>query len=220
MRTRPPRLVLGLLGIAVLAGCTSTSEGSPEPAPTSDTAVESTSSSPPSSDTSAPGEVELPYAGAPKVDNPLDTTRFQQDPCQSLTATQAQELNVNSPGEPREAPLGNACEFRGRSDRGALVEVAFQDKHPFGLSAVYQANEDGKLDFFDELDPIEGYPAVAWAGTDDRPNGGCAVDVGVSDEIAFSLVVRLSQANVGEKDPCDTAAMVAGLALQTMKGDR
>jgi hypothetical protein len=209
--------VLGVLGVVVVAGCTTTSEGTPSPTPTSDATVESTISTPQPSGTSEPRGDELPYAGAPEVDNPLDTTRFQQDPCQSLTAAQAQELNVNWPGELREAALGNRCRFKGVSDPGARVEVAFLDKDPRGLSAEYQAEEDGKWEFFEVLDPIEGHPAVARAGTDDRPNGGCTVVIGASNEIAFEVALLLSQANIGVKDPCETAAMVAGMALQTMK---
>lgn len=208
MRIRPLTL---LLGLALLTSCTTTSEGAPRPTPTNDT----TSESPSGSD--EPDGDELPFAGAPAVDDPLDTTRYQQDPCLGLTTAQTEELNVNSPGEPRDAALGNACTWGGKEDRRALVELAFLDEYPFGLSAAYQANEEGKYDFFEELPPIEGYPAVALAGTDDRQNGGCGVDVGVSDEIAFNLVIRLSTANVGELDPCETAAMVAEMALRTMK---
>jgi hypothetical protein len=105
---------------------------------------------------------ELPYAGAPKVDDPLDTGRFEQDPCQALTSNQAGDLEVEWPGESREAPLGKACTWRGQNDRQALVEVAAQDKYPYGLSAVYQGEADGKWEFFTELDPVEGYPAVSY----------------------------------------------------------
>jgi hypothetical protein len=208
MRIRP--LIL-LLGLALLTSCITTSEGTPRPTPTNDATAESpTGSEEPQGD-------ELPFAGAPKVNDPLETTRYQQDPCLGLTTAQTEELNVNSPGEPRDGALGNACTWGGKDDRRALVELAFLDEYPFGLSAAYQANEDGKYDFFVVLPPIEGYPAVAFAGTDDRHNGGCAVAVGVSDEIAFGVMIRLSTANVDEKDPCKTAAMVAGMALRTMK---
>jgi hypothetical protein len=208
MRIRPLTL---LLGLTLLTGCTTTSEGTPRPTLTNDTSAESPSRS------DEPDGEELPYAGAPKVNDPLETSRYQQDPCLGLTAAQTEELNVNSPGEPRDGALGNACTWGGRDDRRALVELASLDEYPFGLSAAYQANEDGKYDFFEVLPPIEGYPAVALGRVDDRQNGGCALAVGVSDEIAFGVTIRLSTANVAEKDPCETAAMVAGMALRTMK---
>jgi hypothetical protein len=213
MRKRRSALLATFLIVVVVAGCTTTSEGSPEPVPTTDRPAETTSAN------GGPEDRELPYAGAPAVDNPLDTTRYQRDPCQALTAAQAQELNVRTPGEPYDDSLGKSCHFAGKSDAQARVDVGFFDQYPFGLSATYQAHEDGKYDFFNPLPPIEGYPAVARAGTDDRDDGACAVEVGTSDEISFEIALRLSAANVGTLDPCDTAAMVAGMVLQTMKAD-
>jgi hypothetical protein len=156
-----------VLAAIVVAGCTTPSEGEPVPA----TTVETTNSSD-SGPTSTSSERELPFAGAPKVDDPLDTNRFQQDPCLALTADQAQSLTLPA-----------------------------------------------KYAYFDPLPPIEGYPAVATDIVDDRDAGKCTVVVGVSDEVTFEVPIRLSTVNVGHKDPCQIAAMVAGKALQTMKED-
>lgn len=208
-----PRYVLlvSLLGVAVLAGCTTTSAG--EPAPGESRPTPETTGSAPSSD---PSE-ELPFAGAPKVDNPLDTTDFQQNPCTTFTSAQTNELNVDVDGEPLDAPLGRACQWSNDETRG-YVQIRFNNKNPVGLSGEYKADQDGEFVFFDVLDPIEGYPAVSNDVVDRRPRGVCTVIVGVTDETAFEAVVQLSQANIGEKDPCKTAADVAGMALQTMKG--
>lgn len=208
MRIRPLAVLVAV--VLAVAGCTSTSEGSPQPA-----ADETASGSTPSPTTS-PAAEELPYAGAPAVEDPLDTEQFQQDPCRTLTSAHQNTLNVQQ-GEPHDGGLGKACEFRGRTDHRALIDVAFADKYPFGLSAVYKANDDGKWEFFTELPPIEGYPAVAYDGVDQRDTGGCVVDVGTSDKIAFEVSLQLSAKNVGEKDPCATAAMVAGMVVATMK---
>jgi hypothetical protein len=194
----------------VTAGCTTLSQGEPAPA----TTVETTSSGPQPSSTD--GGQELPFAGAPKVDNPLDTTRFQQDPCQALTPEQAQGLTFPPTGEPREAPLGKACTWTNPETEG-LVEIHFSDRDPRGLSAQYKVKDE--YAYFVELSLIEGYPAIAADVVEDRDIGQCTVSVGVSDETTFSVAIRLSQVNVAEKDPCQTAAMVAGLALQTMKKD-
>ena len=199
--------MIGLVTMTVVAGCTTTSQGEPIPV----TSVEATDSGSPSSS----GQ-ELPFAGAPKVDDPLDTTRFQQDPCQALTATQITAiLDASIDGKPTDRPLGNACQWRNPDTRG-LVEVHFLDEDPRGLSAEYQADKDGKWAYFEKLPPIEGHPAVARSGSDDRDIGLCTVVVGVSDEVTFDVPVQLSEANVG-KDPCEAAVKVAGMALQTMK---
>jgi len=201
--------MVGVLAIAVVAGCTTTSEGAPVPA----TTVETTSSG---SAPSTSSDQELPFAGAPKVDDPLDTTRFQQDPCLALTPEQAEDLTFPPEGKPRAMPLGKACEWSNPGNTGG-VTVHFMDRYPYGLSAEYQANEEGKYAYFDVLPPIEGYPAVATDIVDDRDGGRCTVVVGVSDEITFEVPISLSLENIGKKDPCQIATMVAGMALETMK---
>jgi hypothetical protein len=56
-------VIVAVLAVASVSGCTTTSQGEPVPATTLKT------------DTSSSGQ-ELPFAGASKVDNPLDTTRI------------------------------------------------------------------------------------------------------------------------------------------------
>jgi Protein of unknown function (DUF3558) len=211
MRRLPMPLVLGLLCTALVAGCTTVSQGEPGPATTGPAAT--TESQP--SETDNPAE-ELPTDGAPAVNDPLDTSTFQQDPCGALTPSQSTELNVGSSGKPDEEALGKVCTWQ-NPETGGMAILAFLDKDPRGLSAVYHADKEGKWAYFDELPPVEGFPAVARGLTDERKKGGCSIVVGVSDEIAFSLFLQLSLANSGQKDPCDTAILVAGKALQTMK---
>jgi hypothetical protein len=213
---RLPKLTIVLFAAACVAGCVTTTEGSPLPRP-GEVGGEPGASTSPSTKTSGAGTDELPYAGAPAVRNPLDTETFQHDPCQALTANQADTLKVTFPGELRDSSLGKACEFRVRSDRLALVEIASLDKNPYGVSAIYQAEEDGKLEFFDPLDAIEGYPVVAYGAVDQRDTGACSVVLGTSDEIAFEVALQQSSGNIGKKDPCATAAMVAGMVVETMK---
>jgi len=115
--------------------------------------------------------------------------------------------------------LGNICEWANKETRG-LADIRMHDKNPRGLSATYAADKQGKWAFFEPLSPIEGFPAVAYDITDERSRGECAIAIGVSNEIAFDVSLRLSADNVGAKDPCETAATVAGMMLQTMKGER
>ncbi|MGB3437576.1 MAG: DUF3558 domain-containing protein [Actinophytocola sp.] len=198
-----------------MAGCTTSSAGTPTSAPGETTVTSGGSTQPPPS--SGGNTVELPYAGAPEVEDPLDTGRFEQDPCLALTSDQAAELEVGWPGESREAPLGKACTWRSENDSRALVEVASQSNYPHGLSAVYKREEDGKWAFFTVLKPVDGYPVVGYGQVDQRDTGGCRVEVGMSDEIAFDVVLQLSAGNVGKKEPCETAAVVAGMVVETMK---
>src|SRR5689334_11056361 len=106
MRIQRSALLAGMLCLVVAGGCTTVSQGSPRP-------EGSNGSDSTPSGTSAPGgDDELPFAGAPKVDDPLDTDRFQQDPCRTLTGEQTQDLNLPATGKVMEdTALGVACEW-------------------------------------------------------------------------------------------------------------
>jgi hypothetical protein len=198
-------LVLTVLAATTLVGCTTATAGNATPA-----------TDPPDSNQPETPAGELPTDGAPKVEDPLDTSRFQEDPCLSLTADQIEELNLGGNGKPAESALGEACEWRNEATRGR-VRIAFFEKSPDGLSAEYRAEKDGKWAYFEKLPPVDGLPAVARDITDDRKNGGCPVVVGVSDELTFEVDLQQSEANVGQSDPCEVAVDVAEMAVATMR---
>lgn len=209
MRVRHVAPAVGLLCLAVTS-CTTTRHGEPSAATTSEVSITNSTSQP-------PGDDDLPSNGAPEVEVPLDTTRFQQAPCSTLTAKQAEdELNLPPQGKPEEIALGKGCEWYNPDTRGQ-VRVGFLTGNPRGLSGFYDANEQGKYSYFTVLAPIEGYPAIASDVEDRRPMGRCIIDVGVTDKLAFDVVVQLSRANIGQTEPCEMAAKVAGMALRTMK---
>jgi hypothetical protein len=212
MLIRRSLLAASLFWLALVSACTDPSKGDPQPVPPTEN---TTSSSAPR--TSDNGEEELPFAGAPKVNDPLDTSRYQQDPCRSLTADQAQSLNLPPTGTINDkVALGIGCDWLNQETRGE-VGIDFLVDDPRGLSPEYDANNRGEWKYFDELPDIEGYPAIARGDFDHRDTGFCTVLVGVADDMAFATSVQQSQANIGSREPCDVAAEVAGMALQTMK---
>ena len=213
MQYRTRLLLLGMLCLTLASACTSKSEGEPGPAESTRSTTQS-SEQPTTSDTDT--EEDLPTDGAPAVSDPLDTATFQQDPCQSLTAAQSQELNVGTTGKRYDDTLGNGCQWMNTQTLGETI-IGFLDKDPRGLSAVYKADKAGEWAYFEELPAIDGYPAVARSQTDDRGDGYCSVVIGASDEVAFDVYLHLSRNNVGKKDPCEVAAQVGGMALQTMQ---
>jgi hypothetical protein len=214
VRSQRSTLLIGLLGLLVLGGCTVQSQGSPRP--TRGSTDTSTTEQSPSSIEETPGGTNLPNHGAPNVENPLDITKFLRDPCKALTAEQAAELNVPTTGAGSANTLGQVCEWKNPDTRG-FVNIEMREKNASGLSALYAADKNGKYPFFDVLPPIEGYPAVAYDVTDERDRGICAVSVGVANDLSFAVGLELSPANIGTKDPCETAASVAGMMMKTMK---
>jgi hypothetical protein len=207
MRIRCTTLLVSLFCLAA-SGCTTPSQGEPTSAPTT-----GRTTGPPQA---SGDEDDLPGNGVPQVEHPLDTSRFQEDPCTSLTAQQALELNVPASGEKQKILYGVGCEWRNPETRGR-IQIGFLGEIHRGLTGVYDANGRGEYPYFDELPDIEGYPAIAGDIEDRRPRGICVVSVGVTDQLLMDVYLTLPEANIGRKDPCGVAADVAGMALQTMK---
>lgn len=209
-------LLLGLVALAA-AGCSTSEQGQPRPGGgTSTTAESTTDASSPAPSPSGPASSDLPSDGAPKVEDPVEADRFAQDPCAVFTQAQATELGVGHPGKPRDSPLGTACTWR--NDGGGVIEFLWADKDPRGLSGPYKANKAGKYAYFEVLPDVAGLPAVAYDVVDTRAGGRCAVSVGLSDELMFSIVLTQSHSKVGSVEPCAVAADVAGKAVRTIKG--
>lgn len=210
---RPLRhLLLGAVTVVLLASCTTTTVGqaSPTPGAGPETSEDTTTQSSPSDSD------ELPSDGAPAVDDPLDTTKFQEDPCLSLTPEQSEVTFGLSPaGRPFRATLGNGCEWKNDSSWGQ-AEISFLTANPRGLSAEYAVDKEGNWAYFDPM-TVEGQPAVARSQADARPQGECAVVVGATNEVTFEVRIQQSRSNIGKGDPCATAADVAREAVKTMR---
>jgi len=207
MRMRFPMLLLGLAVAAAAAGCTTPSPG--DPSPTSSRTSAPTSSS----------EDDLPSNGAPAVEDPLDVTKFIENPCKVLTPQQLQDFELPA-GAASEGDFGPKCDWRQPQAAGGALNFTILTKDEDGLSSLYKDHENGYIKYFEELSPIEGYPAVLWdTAEENRPIGTCAISVGVSNKLSFTAIVNLSAASMGQKDPCETATAVATMATKNMKGD-
>lgn len=204
MRTRLTVLVASLT-LAVVAGCTTTSEGTP--LPDSNATTDAPSPDEPGGD--------LPSNGAPKVENPLDVSQFEQNPCAALTPEQAQELKVPATGEQQDNGVGLTCYWR-NSETGGMVTLHFFSEAKGGLGAVYLEAENDDWPYFEPIEDIEGYPAVAYNVKVKDPITDCSVAVGVTDDLSFTASVDLSNANIGQKEPCEVTTWATGMVMKTM----
>jgi hypothetical protein len=193
-------ILVAVLGVAALAGCTSPRAGQArfaEPAASTELSV------------------SLPSHGAPKVVNPLNSGVFVQEPCRMLTPTQTEQLGVVSPGTPTQGVGGQDCAWW-NSETGAGVGIQFDTVTREGLSRAYERRGDYK--YFIEIPSIEGYPGVAASGVDGRATGLCTLWVGISDDLVFQVQGSLSTRKQGVADPCQATEIAAGMAVKTMKG--
>ncbi|MGH3630384.1 MAG: DUF3558 domain-containing protein [Sciscionella sp.] len=159
--------------------------------------------------------------GAPHVAHPLNTTAFQKKPCSMLTAAQLKRLHAdpsvllatrttasNHPGG------GPSCGHLGGGvgTTGSIELLTAGD----GLKNLYgQRNDFG---VFKILPPVEGYPAViAMVGHDDRSQGHCSLEVGITDSLIVQLDMHVYDGPDKTKQ-CTPTATIAHVVLKTLKG--
>jgi len=189
--------------MAAVGGCTVPSAGTPLPA---------SSVQPPSG-----SDGDLPSDGAPKVENPLEASHFERKPCDVLTSEDAETLNIPPTGEQKSNPaIGESCLWYNH-DTGGSLAATFYSKDKGGLSSVYREARTESWAYFERIDDIEGHPAVAFTLKEEKPEYGCVVVVGLTDQLTFSADVALSDANVGKSEPCPLAAKAAGMMVRTMQ---
>ena len=193
--------------LLALTACTPQTTGTPSPS----------SNSP--GRTSSGSADQVPGAGAPKVENPINVTRFLQAPCDALTAEQVDSFLGKgvSPKPDLKGQAGPECFWHSPSISQAGVGVIFTHAANLGLTSVYAARGT-KYPFFKPLEPIDGYPLVAYDGEGDQSSKGrCTVAVGASNTQAIDISITQSEENVGKKDPCIAAREVAGKVLTNLK---
>jgi hypothetical protein len=202
-------LVPGLgVSMLLIAACTSTQNGTATPSST-DSATSPTSGTTP----------QLPGPGVPRVTDPIDVTQFRLKPCTTLT--DAQVANLLGPDtESKDEQIdnvGNGCFWHPKTVSQAAVSVVFNTKNRLGLTAIYQ-QQGTTFPLFVPMDPVDGYPTVAYGQADQRTsNGKCAIALGTSDQDVIDVAVALSEGNIGKKDPCAAAHDVTATVLNNLR---
>lgn len=207
MNSRFTRVAVIAVSVVGLTACTTTAAGNAIPDRVNSTDVSTSGDAP---------DDELPTDGAPKVENPLDATHFEQDPCAVLTSEQAGELNVDANGTRADTNFGAGCLWR-NPESGSSTIIGFLSTVKSGLSDTYRSHDRGEFAYFEPIDDLEGFPAVAWATDTDRPTRACSITVGLTDRLAIQTRTELSRTNVGQKDPCEAGVLATGKMLATMK---
>src|SRR5215217_6976818 len=194
----------------VAAGCSSgpTTTGTPSAAPTKN-------SSPASSGSATSS---LPYAGAPKVPNPLPASIVNGDPCKDFLTPAQVEVTLGTPTDIKRADepsIGPGCDLA-NTQTGAHIVVAYSTALPGGLSAIYQ-NIKPKASPWKEYPSIQGFPAVGYV----TPSGGlpdrfCQVSTGITDNLTVELSLFVGSGKRGKVVPCDAAEAVANQIMATL----
>ncbi|MBN9745299.1 DUF3558 domain-containing protein [Amycolatopsis sp. A1MSW2902] len=185
----------GLVLLAVTA-CSST-PGTPVPATPESSSSATTSTS----------------RSVPKVSNPLDAAKYEQNPCALLSQAQATEVISsvrNRQGKGLVAPI---CTWYDADNNSVGLGLL---PGQGGLAGAY-TNADSESGYFEAAPDVNGYPAVFAGTTDDRKRGGCQIAVGIKDDELFTASVRLRTTSPLYNDPCSLAVKTAAAAVTTIK---
>ncbi|WP_410637678.1 DUF3558 family protein [Amycolatopsis sp. lyj-346] len=167
--------------------------------------------------TTAPSSTASANSDVPAVPNPLPAQALEGSPCESaLTTSQVSHfLGQPTPAKPSDTELGPMCQWSSASGSGAGITVAYQTKSERGIGLAYE-NVKPKAARWQPLEPVQGFPAVAYTNTDD--NRACVIVVGVTDQLAFSTALTLGDKSAAEgKDCFDAAPDVADAVLTNLK---
>ncbi|GAB3380077.1 DUF3558 domain-containing protein [Amycolatopsis echigonensis] len=183
-------------GLVLLAVTACSTPGTPVPAtPESSSAPTSTSRS------------------VPKVSNPLDATKYEQNPCALLSQSQATEVINAVRNRQSQGLVAPICSwYDADNNRVGLGLLPGQG----GLAGAY-TNSDSESGYFEAAPDVNGYPAVFAGTTDDRKRGGCQIAVGIKDDETFTSSVALRSASPLYNDPCSLAVKTAAAAITTIK---
>ncbi|MBB1157825.1 DUF3558 domain-containing protein [Amycolatopsis dendrobii] len=181
--------------LLVLTACSSPNGGQPAPA----------SSNPPASSSNAASDV-------PKVPNPLDVAKYEQDPCSVLTQAQAAQAFNAVRNRKIAGNVAPVCTWNDSENSSLAIGLL---PGQGGLATVYKNRSS--TGYFEPAPSIDGYPAVFTNVLDNRSDGGCQVAVGVRADEAFTSSVILFKQSPSYGDPCSVALKAAGAALATIK---
>ncbi|KMS81362.1 DUF3558 domain-containing protein [Prauserella rugosa] len=192
----------------VATGCSADGEeGEAQPAP--DTQVGSPTES-------APRE-ELPHSGAPAVDQPLPESVLSGHPCDLLERAQVEDALGEGASQGTvadEEGLGPRCDW-GSARQDAGFVVSFYTDAAQGLSSWY-ANTRPKMKIFEEVEPIDGLPTVAFKKSHDDPI--CTLVTGISDKYAVGTTVTISTEKEDEGvDACQVGRQLATEVIGKLK---
>ncbi|MFD8492376.1 DUF3558 family protein [Amycolatopsis sp. NPDC059657] len=205
MRRKQALTATLLVATLALSACSDKTPGVGTPVPSG--------SAPSSPQQSSPGTSANNAAKAPPVTKPLNGSKFIEDPCLSLTQTQLAAFETTDPGK-RNDGAAKACDWKLGTSGDVVAEVSYNPSLTAGLSHLYAQNAAGfySQGYF-EATQLDGYPAVRLDAIDARADGDCALSVGISEQLFFTVRINGKTGTNG----CKAAENVAKAALTTIR---
>jgi hypothetical protein len=147
------------------------------------------------------------------VPNPLDATKFEQNPCALLSQAQARQVANLAKTRVISDPAGPICHWSDDADNSVAVSLVRGN----GLRDVYQSR-DSEHGYFVPVPNLSGYPAVFSSLSDGRSKGICTMGVGVRNDEVMTVDSSFVASSPYYSDPCSLTQKAAEAAVATLKG--
>lgn len=157
----------------------------------------------------------------PKVAQPLDPSKFLAKPCDLASKDFLTSHGYDPQGKPltgSSAVAGPSCSWDMPGFKGGLqviVVTANQELGTGGLKGRYDLHQRDPGGYYEPVE-IGGYPAAFDDTQDLRPDGKCAISVGIADDLIFAVVG--SDFFDNPQKACTEAEAMAADVLETLKG--
>ncbi|WP_410606962.1 DUF3558 domain-containing protein [Amycolatopsis sp. lyj-109] len=186
---------------ALVAGCSNDVVGRPSPS------AGGTDSPSPAGESS----------DVPKVAHPIDTSRYEREPCSALSADQLSQLGIKTePKSDLAAKGGPGCEWNAYDDIGWTVGARLLTAGS-SLANLYEQHAQGAWPFFEPVPDVSGYPGVLLESVETRPKSVCGMSVALRDDMIYSVQIRIDPQKEEANDPCPVVRKIAEMAVSTMK---
>lgn len=181
---------------AVVSGCSSSTAGS---------------ATPPAGTSSSSGATSMLASAVPKA---LPTDALVANSCSALSAAQVTKIGLNGGGTFKPDNLGGGCTWKSATSTLNYISISPLTVNANGLSDIYR---NKAKDAYFEPTTIDGYPGV-YAGPDDaRAQGTCALWIGVTDQLAVSVLSQIGE-GPNKTNPCPVTARVAEAMINHLQG--
>ena len=147
-----------------------------------------------------------------KVPAPLPTQELLSNPCSALTGAQLSDLGLTPPGKVTQGPPALCGWAADIPENGVNVGAVPQNKG--GISDIY--DQRSKQAYFQPFS-ANGYPGVVAAADDLRSSGTCSAWVGITDQLAFTVVTSITT-GANKANTCTSAQHVAEAVVAHLKG--
>ena len=148
-----------------------------------------------------------------KVPAPLPTQALLSDPCSAVTDAQLAGVGLAPPGQVSEGPP-KLCGWNSTATAQNRIDVGAVPQNNGGISDIY--SQKSREAYFEPV-TVNGYPGVFADIQDGRASGSCTLWVGITDQLAFSVVTSLTT-GPNKSNPCPKAQQLGEAMIAHLKG--